>query len=239
MILWYYDVASSLDFTFVGHWHTLHDVWCLHVEEAMLTYWMRYQQSAGKTGVEHPASLFLEQRLLLYGLWKTASSHLCEQDLWYCPWTRLQRFVGGQDQCCFLGFAIQRLWASTSDADKQVLQGENHHRATSDATPIIVKRLYPRRQTLQMYRKPKKNTTNEIITHVRKICEETLQHFWVRKSRTFWKHSISRKFWIPAFLEIKTFLCSAFSKSAKMLWFFFFSLSLFACCSKLSKSRIY
>lgn len=45
----------------------------------------------------------------------------------------------------------------------------------SDVKPVIVKGLYPRRQTLQMHRKPEKNTTNEIITNARKICEET--HF--------------------------------------------------------------
>lgn len=46
------------------------------------------------------------------------------------------------------------------------------NRATSDVKPIIVKGLYRRMQTLQMYRRPERNITDEIIANERKICEE-------------------------------------------------------------------
>lgn len=115
----------------------------------------------------------LEQRMLCYRPWKRPSSHLCEQDLRYCSWTRLQGFLGEQDlgiplQCCFLGFARARLWASTSGAGKQALQSRTTNRTTSGVKPLTVKGLYPRMQTLQIFWKAEKNATNAIIIKERK-----------------------------------------------------------------------
>lgn len=116
-----------------------------------------------------------------------------------------------------------------------VVQTNRHYKArttscvTSDVDLIIGKGLYPGIQTLQHYRKPGENTTSEITADAQKIWMDTLPSSWVRKNKAFWKHLISRKFWILAFLDIKPYYCAAHSQNqAKWL----FNLSWFRCWAK-------